>query len=800
MSENSANVLYDGFAALDGGMNGQENHAVVSDTNQNGLDRNQVANAINCTFRGGLGATHRPPFVRRALLFPDAATINAFELGLWQGFTVHTANESSLIVAISGHVYQVKVEQDFKVGDLTIAGDVNPANMNYAWFVQAGPFTVIQDGISKPLFFDGTSLRRAADFEMKPGGPMAFSQGRIWYAVYDQYNRLSRFRATDLIGGRSGTSQYNFEDSVLMEIENTFLNEGGDFPSRADFGEIRAMIVPRMLDTSLGQGPLQVFCERGVLSVSASVDRTQWKNVTYPILTESQLDYGAKGSRFAVNVNGDILYRTTEGFHSFQLSRSDFKTWINPPISSEVDSIIEGDPEPYLFWGSAVNFDSRFIATTLPRPTPGGFVHDGLVALDMNLVSSLRRRLPPSWEGLWTGLSVLQIAKGTFGDEERCFAFCRNASGHIELWEILPTTTDIIWDNGENPIVWSFETAALDFGRAVDVKRLITGAVWTAELQEVVEFVLQWRPDQHPCYLPWHAWSDCAPVRQCTLPRCGTPRNLRPQYRPKVRLPQPPDICNGVNQSIYRDGCEHQFRVQVTGHVQIRKMRFACDPIPEPTFDGCPLVGPCLPLDCCSPDPLEYSSAPYHQSGSSGDYSYAGSGSEPYPQVFYPEPPHDYPEQIPPSIDAPIINPPVAVGPPTPTVRTFDFPGLPPVVLYPDPTGTRLVGAFEFDPSWTGTFAGTLQTHDVGLPSDSFDQLQDGTLTDWCTQTWQQFSDYVVANGLTILTCQIQEVFTGEEHPNGGHKKWMADALFRSAFFYPSYGLGYSLIIVYNTI
>ena len=355
MSENYP-ALFDGFGALDGGINAQPNHSVASPANPNGLEYNQAAFAINCSFRGGIGATHRPVFMRRDLIFPDEPTLAAFgPSGLFQRFTVHASTQGSIIACVSGRQFQVAVEDNFKVRELTIPGDANAGNRNFSWFVQAGPFTVINDGEAKPLFFDGSKLRRAKDNELKPGTAMAYSQGRIWYATYDQYGRVTHFRAGDLIGNApsapgqpGGTPEYDYQDSVLQETENLSLNEGGDFSGRSDMGEIRAMIVPRMLDTSLGQGPLQVMCERGSLSCNAPVDRTTWKNLSYPIETESQFDYGPMGADLAVNANGDVIYRSSEGFNSWKAVRADFQNWVNVGISMEVDEIIQGDPEPLL--------------------------------------------------------------------------------------------------------------------------------------------------------------------------------------------------------------------------------------------------------------------------------------------------------------------------------------------------------------------------------------------------------------------------------------------------------------------
>lgn len=781
-------IYLDGFGALDGGMDGRDNKSVASKGNPNGLARNQVSFAINSTFRGGLW-THRPIYMRRAMQFPDLNTSVAFCTGYFQGCGVHQATQSSLLTSVSGRLYQILVESGFTVRDITPLAGPHPSNLDYVWHLQAGRYSLFQDGSSPPWIFDGTSVRYPQPNEIKPGGPMGFSQGRIWYAVKDPFDRFTQFRATDLIGQPD-------DSSVLKETENAVLNGGGNFTSRSDMGEIRAMVVPRMLDTSLGQGPLQVFCERGAMSVQAPVDRAQWLNVTYPIQTESVFDYGALGGRFATKVNDDILYRSLDGFRSFKLSRADYSQWLNTGISMEVDTIIAGDPQAFLFYGSSILFDNRYLATTWPRPTPTGFVHDGIVPLDFNLISSLRGRDQVAWEGVWTGLAIHQLVKGTFAGVERCFAFCRNTQGRTELWEILPMESDEIWDNGLTPIVWSIETPSYDFDSAQRLKRLQTAAIWRTDIQETVQILYQWRPDQHPCYIDWHTETDCAPVRQCSLPRCSTPRNLRPQYRPKVRLPQPPDTCNEVNGSLFRDACEMQFRLQVTGHMKMKMFRPAATDLPEPFFDGCPIAQACNPLDCCSPDPLLYSSAPYHDDGSSGGY----------PAPVYPNYPVDYPPNPP----AQIINPPSGTPgivppeppqlppPPVPPPGTVQFPNLPPVVLLPQPNNQPpWVGSLVFFGLWTPPTGGP--GYEIGTATEPPAGLQDGTYSEWATQLWTQFSDWVGAQGITISQARCYIAFEGSDPGPPSSKHWFADLALQQNVWISSYGLGFALSIEYIT-
>lgn len=596
--------LFDGFGSLDGGVNTGISPTIKSALVPHGLDRNQVANATNCTMRGG-SITHRFCYVQRPLSFGSDVDPAQFKTGLFQGASFYESREPSLVVSISGRLFQVRISSSYTVKDISTP-DLNPDNRNLAWFCQMGPFLVVQDGASKPWIFNGAATRRATDQEIKPGTVMAYSAGRIWYATANGYS----FRATDLVGNtQTGTIQYGFLDSGLLETENQYLNEGGDFIVPPTSGGIRSMIAPNMLDTSLGQGPLQVFTERGAFSVNAPFDRTQWKSVNYPIQTESQIQYGALGARNTVNVNGDIFYRSLDGIRSFELARADFKTWLNTPVSQEVMEILNSDNDQLLYWGSAINFNNRLIMTCYPRPTAQGITHDGLVTLDFNLVTSLRDRAPAAWEGALTGLSVLQLVKGVCNGKERAFAFVLSTAGEIELWEIVePGVGDELSNGTKSPILWSFETPAYDFRRAEALKRLVAAALWIEDVQGQTEFVLQFKPDRYPCWVDWYRWSECAPIEQCfdRSKGCRTIHNYKPQYRPKVKIPQPPELCNMTVGSLFKDGYEFAFRLQVTGHAVVKKMRFACLDQGEKLYDDCQPVGPCLPLECCFQDPLSY--------------------------------------------------------------------------------------------------------------------------------------------------------------------------------------------------
>ncbi len=102
-----------------------------------------------------------------------------------------------ILLMISGKVWLYNCAQN-NAQNLTTSPDLeNPSNLLDGWMVQAENFVVIQDGFSKPLIFNGTSLRRAKDDEIKTGRVMAYVNGRIWYALPNGFS----FRATDIVYG-----------------------------------------------------------------------------------------------------------------------------------------------------------------------------------------------------------------------------------------------------------------------------------------------------------------------------------------------------------------------------------------------------------------------------------------------------------------------------------------------------------------------------------------------------------------------------------------------------------------------
>lgn len=608
MSERAPNRVVAGFSSLEGGMDsGRAPHLIQP---------NQYANGFNMTARGGHPCS-RPGLKKVPLTFlktielpdhtiqvlPDPVTQAFFESeGRWQhaGHYQPDFGNSSLIAVIGGRFFQLNVGGNNTVQEITIPGDPNSSVKDQGWSLQAEMFWLYNDGESRRFVFDGSKAWR----EGPAGTVMAYSKNRIWYSLPSGF----AFRAGDVCRGDTGTPAYQNRDSILRETENIHLNEGGDFSVPGNSGGIRAMRPVAILDKSLGQGPLQVLTTNMIFSVDAPADRDLWKDVTYPIQTESLIGSGGQSQLATVSVNGDIFFRAKDGIRSLVLARRQFNSWSNVPQSSEMNRYLRRDSRSLLRFSSAVEFDNRLLHTFSPSYSDRGVWHRGLVVLDFDLLSSLRNQTDPAYDGIWTGLRILQVVKGQFGDQERCFMFVLNADDKIELWE---QSIDDHFDNGTKRIVWGFESGRYGFTSGLtQMKRLDGGHFFLDSIEGRVDFEIRYRPDSYPFWIFWLAGQKCASKNDCSVDEggCLTLEQFQQGYEAKIGLTEPSDVCNPYAKRMYRDLFQCQVRFQFTGYGQITEaVLYATDQV-MPPFGECQLTEAiCEPITGCGISPYDYS-------------------------------------------------------------------------------------------------------------------------------------------------------------------------------------------------
>lgn len=551
--------------------------------------------------------TDEAPFATGDTIIIDSGTYtvtNRFTHALLLTYVGGAANA----VALSGNAVYDSFGVQVKLYE------THSPDYDFVFIFQAENYAIICRNQYKTVFYDGTTSRLAGPGEIPPCLFGAYGWGRIWFVL----DNRRFYGAGDLVFGPSGTPSLGFRDAILKVTENDFLNEGGFFGIPSDMGPITSMQFLATQDTSLGIGPLLVGTTNGVFSNQAPVDRTTWKNLTYPIQTISLLDYGPVGPRFVMSVNGDMMYRSLDGARSFIVARRNFPSPGNTPLSFEVSPFFDEDTHLLLFFGSGMLFDNRVLWTVSPARKTLGITHAGIVSLNLDLVSSLQRKDPLSWESLWSGLNILQLAKARIDNEERGFMFAER-NGELVLWEILRdgfydvSASQSGFDRTLNrtAIQQVLITRSDAHGDPTELKNLYSAEIYVDELVDNVSIKVEWRPDQYPAFTEWATVGLCATVSQCTLSGGATCTVFTPTktgYAARIMLPQPPEACS-QNGFPIRNGFEFEYRLTITGHCRFRRFKpHAKRMTMEMEGSGGCAETQCMRLTDCGQDLYSYSS------------------------------------------------------------------------------------------------------------------------------------------------------------------------------------------------
>lgn len=296
---------------------------IQSASNPDGLPRNALSWAVNCAVRTG-GIQQR--FGQKALVRVHDGN------ALYQGGILYDASSGYpgnvypvgnpyLLLSIGGRTYQVRVDTDNSVHDVTGAF-ADPPNIEKCYWRQAEQFAIkeVGDGVTLPLFWDGMGLRRSNGITGNIVGPnineipaatcMAYYMGRLWYA------RNRTYTAGDIVGNvSSGSITYNFTDSVLRITENPLAVGGDGFSVPSQSGNIRALDFPIALDTTLGQGPLFVFTPKQIYALTVPVSRADWIAANannQPLQRVVMRTNGTVSDRSIVAANGDLFFQSLD--------------------------------------------------------------------------------------------------------------------------------------------------------------------------------------------------------------------------------------------------------------------------------------------------------------------------------------------------------------------------------------------------------------------------------------------------------------------------------------------------------
>ena len=413
--------------------------------------------------------------------------------------------------------------------------------------------------------------------------------------------------ATEITSPGSGgyASEFNAGQAsdALNFSETTFINEGGSLLIPLYMGSVKALTFLPIQDVSTGQGDLIVFGEGGAVSFSVSTPRTKWKE-TAGFQRILFTNIGSL-SESTISINGDIYFRSREGngIRTYRNARAEFGGFGMTPISAELDPVFFNEDLTKLSQVSMIHFDDRMLMTCKPATVNGRLVYKGITALDFRPSSVNNGKGSATYDGVWVGLQVISLLKGTFQKEERAFAVCYHGDdiNQFQLWEITKNAKqDKNHRTGnEYRLIRSLVlTKGYDFKSPFSEKKLIHGDLWFSDVggwdQSKKKFTadLKFRPDSNPNWTNWGDWELCFSEDN---PNSTTDLVGERGYAPQLRAVVPDSATiNGFTSKSIGRGYDFKIRLEWRGRAKLEKLLLHSIQMVEPVGAGSQVNSSCV--------------------------------------------------------------------------------------------------------------------------------------------------------------------------------------------------------------
>jgi hypothetical protein len=331
------------------------------------------------------------------------------------------------------------------------------------------------------------------------------------------------------------------------------------------------------------------------------------------------------------NVNTDFYFRSKDGLRSFRTARMDIESFGNVPMSREMEYVLGQDSQTLIRHAPLWLFGNRLLLGATPQrfvveDSNGDPVQDfrflGIVALDFDLVSSLRDRAPPAYDGLWTGPWTQHGFSLSHAGLDRSFIVSMDPGDIRRIYQVMP---DGMHDQGVGrsvPIQTRMITRGFAFKSAFNLKEIVGGDMWLSDIRGPVQLRVWFRPQGYPEWALWLELDLCAEVQNCfpfTQPEsvccaempCPELGHLHPQVRNRIRLPTPTDEAyDRTNDLIARRGYVFEFMIETTGHMQLDRFRVHAT-MPEETghYEAHTGEEPCRIVRACPERTYDYTIA-----------------------------------------------------------------------------------------------------------------------------------------------------------------------------------------------
>jgi len=561
-------ILTDGSLCFNGGVNAAVDPILKSSVSPHGLDRDELAWAVNARFRDG---TAKP---RERLQY--RAVLGGSTTGGFAGCAIyHQTNQRELLYILDNKLYKLDLDitDPVPVSLMDDNQQVGTDGCERGYFCQAEKWMIIQAGdyLTNPWFYDGSTIRQSNGFsgstkEIPPAGPMAYYMGRVWFAVGRRYG------AGDLVGGPSGTSQNDYMDAVLRVSELTNILSNQWFCVPAGQSIITAMRYNFEPNELFGQGYLYIFTMNQVYALQVPLSSDEWTDLTstsMPRQTVVSPEVGAPSDKCVIPANGDLIFLANDGtMRSIKLAMRMYSEWADTDLLIGLRNRLgapEGDPSGFVLRNRLyMRWNNNMLVACDLYPTMRPFesvapVTDGAIEITKGV--------------------IVQLVKDEINDRGYVVL---NQDGYYVLYELVDDNQpdqyldiELLQGTKPMPVGWVLETPRYTFDYPLILKRLIGGHLLVDQIRGDVTIVVRWRRDSDTC---WHIWTVLDGGRLCVPD--DSPGSYYDYF---VDLGQPPSVIStgGRYSNI---GYSFQLALEIQGHCRIRGIVLKAVPLEQPIY------------------------------------------------------------------------------------------------------------------------------------------------------------------------------------------------------------------------
>ncbi|MCG3778244.1 MAG: hypothetical protein JW388_0957 [Nitrospira sp.] len=553
-------VSYEGHLAITGQDTG---------TKASLLERSVLALAVNRTFRYGRNKT-RPPFREISLSFANAEEEDYFRSQNAQGGhlykKVRSQRNDGLLVAVGGILHFIRLEGTTGIVTRINDGLEMSSDAEKFYFCQLEEWVYVQDGVSKPLFWNGLATPTFSGWpdqkQMPTGTIMAAAHGRVFVA-----NQFNQIVASDIIYGNGFTRTDNPQNFT----ETEYWQEGGTFGVVTGLGRITGMAVSSVINRTVnGDGELQVFCENGAMRLNVAIPRITWKDSN--IQTVSLRGVGCASDRSLVLINNDIWFKSHDGWQTLINTSYGFDNRVSVKmLSKEANRWLQSETASLRKFASHIYFDRRLLGSTSPVSIVSDNVRhnysEGILSLDLAEATTVIQG--GQWDGLWTGIRPTVMLEGIVDGAKRGFAMSYDKDGVNRLYELGSEDGFDEADGAVRKQQWFYITKSFSWVEPQTsgpylTKRLADAQIFADEIMGSGSVGYQFKPAREPYWFTGGEPQDVG---------VNVGGEFAGYGYSEVFFPSPDDQCGRLDNNT-ASGRQFQFRVFGEGVMEIDSARF----------------------------------------------------------------------------------------------------------------------------------------------------------------------------------------------------------------------------------